>query len=183
MISLSLYNGHNAAICILKDGKIILNWELERFSRIKHDYGFNKDFLKKSLDLCSLKFEDVDCIITNRQDYKRKPPWDVPSTNNKSLVEFEINKKKAYAINHHLCHVASSYYTSPFNEATIITQDGGGDSENFSVGYAKDNKILNFETKIVTNIASWWSGITLNNYRMKRVHRWDPGSGLEKLWL
>ena len=181
MISLSLYNGHNAAICILKDGKIILNWELERFSRIKHDYGFNKDFLKKSLDLCGLKFEDLDCIITNKQDYKRKPPWYVPSTNNKSLVEFEINKKKAYAINHHLCHVASSYYTSSFNEATIITQDGGGDSENFSVGYAKDNKILKFETKIVTNIASWWSGITLNNYRMKRVHRWDPGSGAGKI--
>ena len=181
MITLSLYNGHNAAICILKDGKIILNWELERFSRIKHDFGFNQDFFNKSLKLCNLKFDDLDCIITNRQNYKRKPPWEVPHTNNKEIVEFKIKNKQAYALNHHLCHVSSSYYTSPFNEATIITQDGGGDSENFSVATAKDNKIVNFETKIVTNIAGWWSSITLNNYRMKRIHRWDPGSGAGKI--
>ncbi|MDA8918995.1 hypothetical protein N9I08_04580 [Candidatus Pelagibacter sp.] len=181
MITLSMYNGHNAAICVLKDGKILLNWELERFSRIKHDYGFNQDFLDKSLELCNLKFDDLDCIITNKQDYKRKPPWDVPSTNKEMFVKFKINNKEAYALNHHLCHVSSSYYSSPFDEATIITQDGGGDSENFSVGLAKGNKILNFETKLVTNIAGWWSSITLNNYRMKRIHRWDPGSGAGKI--
>ena len=66
MISLSLYNGHNAAICIIKNGEIILNWELERFSRIKHDYGFNQKFFNKSLKLCNLKFEDIDFIITNK---------------------------------------------------------------------------------------------------------------------
>ena len=97
------------------------------------------------------------------------------------FVKFKINNKEAYALNHHLCHVSSSYYSSPFDEATIITQDGGGDSENFSVGLAKGNKILNFETKLVTNIAGWWSSITLNNYRMKRIHRWDPGSGAGKI--
>ena len=34
---------------------------------------------------------------------------------------------------------------------------------------------------MVTNLAGWWSGITLNNYRMKRIHRWDPGSGAGKI--
>ena len=52
MITLSLYNGHNAAACVMKDGEILLNWELERFSRIKHDYGFNQAFLNKTLDHC-----------------------------------------------------------------------------------------------------------------------------------
>lgn len=181
MISLSLYNGHNAAICIIKNGEIILNWELERFSRIKHDYGFNQKFLNKSLKLCNLKFEEIDFIITNKQCYKRKPPWEVPSTNDNKCVEFKIKDKTAFALNHHLCHVSSSYFTSPFNEATIITQDGGGDSENFSVATATGNKINVFETKIVTNIADWWSSITLNNFRMKRIHKWDPGSGAGKI--
>ena len=39
MISLSIYNGHNAAICIIKDGTIILNWELERFKEYHHSRG------------------------------------------------------------------------------------------------------------------------------------------------
>ena len=105
----------------------------------------------------------------------------VPSTDNNDCVEFKIDNKKAYALNHHLCHVASSYFSSPFDEATIITQDGGGDAENFSIGYAKNNRIEKFETRVVENIASWWGGITLNNYRMKRIHRWDPGSGAGKI--
>ena len=112
MISLSLYNGHNAAICIIKDGEIILNWELERFSRIKHDYGFNKKFFKQSLKQCKLSFDDLDYIITNNQNYKRKPPWKVPSTSDEYCIEFNIKNKKAYALNHHLCHVSSSYYSS-----------------------------------------------------------------------
>ena len=181
MITLSLYNGHNAAVCIMRDGKILLNWELERFSRIKHDYGFNQAFLDKSLEHCSLSMDDIDVVITNNQSYGRKPPWDVPSTKDTEFVDFTINSKPAYAINHHLCHVASSYYTSPFNSATIITQDGGGDNENFSWARGQGNKITQFGAEKVKNIAGWWSGITMNNYRMPRLHAWDPGSGAGKI--
>ena len=181
MISLSLYNGHNAAICIMKDGYILLNWELERFSRIKHDYGFNQKFLDKSLDHCNLTIDDIDVILTNQQSFGRNPPWNVPETKDVDYRSFEINGKKAYAVNHHLCHVASSYFTSPFDSATIITQDGGGDNENFSWAQASGNKITKFGTEKVKNIAGWWSGITMNNYRMPRLHKWDPGSGAGKI--
>jgi len=181
MITLSAYNGHNAAICIMKDGKILLNWELERFSRIKHDYGFNQEFLDKSLQHCNLTIDDIDVILTNQQSLGRKPPWNVPDTKDVNFDSFEINGKRAYAVNHHLCHVASSYFTSPFDSATIITQDGGGDDENFSWAEASGNKITKFGTEKVKNIAGWWSGITMNNYRMPRLHKWDPGSGAGKI--
>lgn len=181
MITLSAYNGHNAAICIMKDGEILLNWELERFSRIKHDYGFNQAFLDKSLDYCNLTIDDIDVILTNQQSFGRKPPWNVPDTKDVNFDSFEINGKRAYAVNHHLCHVASSYFTSPFDSATIITQDGGGDNENFSWARASGNKITHFGTEKVKNIAGWWSGITMNNYRMPRLHAWDPGSGAGKI--
>ena len=181
MIILGLYNGHNAAACVMKDGQILINWELERFSRIKHDYGFNQAFLDKTLEHCRLTFDDIDLIITNSQDFKRPPPWKVPSTAVNYLQNFMINNKQAYALNHHLAHVASAYYTSPFSEATIITQDGGGDDENFSYGTAQDNHITGFTSGRVRNIAAYWSGITLNNYRMPRLHAWDPGSGAGKI--
>ncbi len=181
MIILGLYNGHNAAACVMKNGQILINWELERFSRIKHDYGFNQAFLDQTLSHCGLTFDDIDMIITNSQNFKRPPPWKVPSTAVNYLESFMINNKQAYALNHHLAHVASAYYTSPFNEATIITQDGGGDDENFSYGTAQDNVITGFNSGRVRNIAAYWSGITLNNYRMPRLHAWDPGSGAGKI--
>ena len=183
MISLSLYTGHNAAICIMKEGEILLNWELERFSRIKHDYGYNHEFLEKSLALCDLEFSDIDHIITNRQSYGRSAPWhySIPDTSKNYIVEFKIKGKPAFAINHHLAHVASTFLSSPFGNSVIITQDGGGDDENFSFALGQNNKILNFSTARVKNISAWWSGITLNNYRMPRLHEWDPGSGAGKI--
>ena len=181
MIILGLYNGHNAAACVMKDGQILINWELERFSRIKHDYGFNQAFLDKTLEHCNITFDDIDLIITNSQNFKRPPPWKVPPTAINYIESFMINNKQAYALNHHLAHIASAYYTSPFNEATIITQDGGGDDENFSYGTAQDNRITGFTPGRVRNIAAYWSGITLNNYRMPRLHAWDPGSGAGKI--
>jgi len=174
----------------MRDGEILLNWELERFSRIKHDYGFNMKFFEKSLDLAGITYEDVDIILTNSQSYGRRPPWEVPSTAGKWTVESKVDNAELVplngcpmiAINHHLCHVASTYYTSPFDSATIITQDGGGDDENYSVAIAEKNTIKEFEkSTLLPNIAGWWSGITLNNYRMPRLHAWDPGSGAGKI--
>ena len=66
MITLSLYNGHNAAACVMKDGGILLNWVLERRTRIIDDYGFNQTFVDKTLDHCELTMNDIDVIITNQ---------------------------------------------------------------------------------------------------------------------
>jgi len=183
MLTMGIYNGHNAAICIMQDSKIILNWELERWSRIKHDYGFNGKFLQASLDRLNISWDDIDVILTNRQDGGRAAPWHaiIPSTNVDWHISFLIDGKKAYAVNHHLAHVASAYYTSPFDIATIVTQDGGGDDENFSAAHATDHRIRNYFPGRVMNLAGFWSGITLNNYRMPRLHKWDPGSGAGKI--
>ncbi len=191
MISLSLYNGHNACICIMKDGEILLNWELERFSRVKHDYGFNKKFLEKSLELAGIdNEEDIDVILTNSLCHGRPPPWSVPHTSGVRIAEARVDNAEwvpldgcpIIAMNHHLAHVASSYYTSPFDSATILTQDGGGDNgENFSIATAKGNKIIKWKYGQVVNVASWWSGLSLNNFRMPRIHEWDPGAGAGKL--
>ena len=167
MITLSIYNGHNASACVMKDGEVLLNWELERFTRIKHDYGYNQAFVDKTLDHCELTMDDIDVVLTNGECALRKPPWKVPSTVDEESVKFTINGKEAYAINHHLCHVASAYYTSRFSTATIITYDAGGDGMRFSCAEARENKITFFSaTEKIKNVASWWSGLTWNNYRM-----------------
>lgn len=43
------------------------------------------------------------------------------------IPDAEIFSKKPIFIDHHLCHVAGAYFASPFNDALIITLDGGGD--------------------------------------------------------
>ena len=187
MIILGLYFGHNAAACVLKDGEVLINWELERFTRIKHDFGFSQEFIDKTLEHCGLTMNDVDHIACNnpvtitrwieQHMPERKLNFKVPSAKTLEYKKFD----RGYIVNHHLAHAASTYYTSPFNTATIFTWDGGGDSENSSVSQGVGNKIEQYKPDARKNLAAYWSSITINNYRMKRVHEWDPGSGAGKV--
>ena len=42
------------------------------------------------------------------------------------LVHLLGQSKPGYIVNHHLCHAAVAYYTSPFEDAFILTMDGSG---------------------------------------------------------
>lgn len=58
--------------------------------------------------------------------------------------------------NHHYCHAASAYYTSGFDNALVLTMDGGGDGSSSHVYAAKDGRM-----KLLLNIDSFDS---LGNY-------------------
>ena len=191
MIILGLYYGHNASACVIKDGKVLINWELERFTRVKHDYGYNQKFVDKTLEHCDITYDDVDYIATNfpigilswieKNEPKKMPPYKSISTNGSEYLRSDVKGKRLIAVNHHLCHAAGAYYTSPFSRSKIFTWDGGGDGENASVSYGEGNKINQYDPKNLKNIASYWSSLCFNNYRMARIHAWDPGSGAGKI--
>ena len=92
MIILGLYLGHNAAACVLKDGEVLINWELERHSRIKHDFGYSKEFIDKTLEHCGLTMKDVDHIACNnpttistwveKHEPEKKLDFNIPSAKN-----------------------------------------------------------------------------------------------------
>ncbi len=191
MIILGLYFGHNASACVIKDGKLLINWELERFTRVKHDYGYDQKFVDKTLEHCGITYDDVNIVACNfpigiltwieKNDPNKMPPYKSISTNGSEYLQSDVNGKRIIAVNHHLCHAASAYYTSPYSSARIFTWDGGGDGENASLSYGRGNKIEQYEHLVKENIASYWSSICFNNYRMKRIHDWDPGSGAGKI--
>ena len=56
---------------------------------------------------------------------------------------FSINqiKVKFHNFSHHLCHAASVYYPSSFEDAAILVIDAIGEIESTSFYHAKDNKI------------------------------------------
>ena len=192
MIILGLYYGHNASACVIKDGKVLINWELERHSRVKHDYGYSQEFVNKTLEHCNLQWTDINILACNfpksiinwigRKEPDKLPPFRIVDTAYSESIEFNVGDgTRGIAVNHHLCHAASAYYTSPYSSARIFTWDGGGDSENASTSFGRGNKIEQYEGLVKENVASYWSSICFNNYRMKRIHDWDPGSGAGKI--
>jgi carbamoyltransferase len=53
---------------------------------------------------------------------------------------------KFHFLEHHLCHAASAFFPSPFEEAAILTIDGAGEWATTLMAYGKGNKIKKLQT-------------------------------------
>ena len=72
-------------------------------------------------------------------------------------------------MNHHVAHACSAYFTSPFDNATILIVDARGDDVNFSIFFAQGMQLQ----KVVSlfrplNTPMFWEGVCVNNFKMIR---------------
>ena len=102
----------------------------ERLIRKKHPYTFPINSIKYCLDYFGLKdLKKINYIISDWIKVKR---WhrSGPSYNYSEFDyfkdKFKFDSKKIIQIDHHLAHAASVYYTSKFNESSILIVDGIG---------------------------------------------------------
>ncbi len=176
---------HDSAAALLKDGQVIAAVEEERFSREKNDDGFPKlaiDYCMKEAgitesdldciafyDKCVLKFErllDNYIAVAPRGLYSFTdviPKW----LHKRLWVKEDIKKHlggykgKIYFPEHHLSHAAYTFFTSPFDEAAILTVDGVGEWTTTSYGSAKDTKItLNADIRWPHSLGMFYSAFT-----------------------
>ena len=156
---------HDSAAALLKDGHVIAAVEEERFSRKK----FDDDFPKLAINWClkeagitpeqidSVAFYDKPILKFERllDNYIAVAPRGlnsfldvIPKWLHKRLwIKTDI-KKHLKGFNgeiifpeHHMSHAAHTFYTSPFEEAAILTVDGVGEWTTASFGIAKNNTI------------------------------------------
>ena len=156
---------HDSAAALLKDGHVIAAVEEERFSRKK----FDDDFPKLAINWClkeagitpeqidSVAFYDKPILKFERllDNYIAVAPRGlnsfldvIPKWLHKRLwIKTDI-KKHLKGFNgeiifpeHHMSHAAHAFYTSPFEEAAILTVDGVGEWTTASFGTAKNNTI------------------------------------------
>ena len=68
MIILGLHFGHDASVSIIRDGEVLLCYEVERDKRIKHKIGLEYNDITKALKDCNLTIEDIDyATLTSTQ--------------------------------------------------------------------------------------------------------------------
>jgi len=164
---------HDSAAALLKDGKVIAAVEEERFSREKNDDGFPKQAINYCLKAAGITSSDLECVAFYDKavlkferlldNYIAVAPRGlgsfttvIPKWLHKRLwVKDEIKKHlggykgKIYFPEHHLSHAAYTFFTSPFNEAAILTVDGVGEWTTTSFGAAQGSKIK------LTNDLEW----------------------------
>lgn len=175
---------HDAAACLLKNGKVIAAAEEERFTRKKHDSEFPKKAISYCLKEARIKVQDIDYIgfydkpllkferilltyiSTFPRGYKAFKAavsiWIKRKLWTREIIRKELDYKgKIYFIEHHLSHAASSFLVSPFKEAAILTIDGVGEWATATLGKGKENKVeLTHELRFPHSLGLLYSAFT-----------------------
>src|ERR1700751_34423 len=156
---------HDAAAAILRDGQLVAAAEEERFSRVKHDFGFPKHAIEFCLREAKINAKDLDYVVFYERPFKKLDRLliSVLQTYPKSWKVFResmigwmldklwiagtlqselgISRDRVLFSEHHLSHAASAFLCSPFEESAILTVDGVGEWVTASWGVGRGNDI------------------------------------------
>lgn len=156
---------HDAAAALLRDGVLVAAAEEERFSRIKHDFGFPRQAIRFCLKQAAIEPSAIDYVVffekpfrkfdrllmTVLQTYPQSSKvfresmitWLVDKLWVETTLQSELGlpKKKILFSEHHLSHAASAFLCSPYEEAAILTVDGVGEWVTAAFGIGRGNEI------------------------------------------
>ena len=126
---------------LLRDGKILAAVEEERLNRIKHSPGqLPYRSILEVLSIAGLQMRDVDLVATHGST------WGVEyETVLKRYFKYTFNASpKIIRYHHHLCHAASAYYASGFDDAMVLTTDASGDGVSMqrAIGQGSELKVV-----------------------------------------
>lgn len=155
---------HDAAACLLIDGRLVAAAQEERFTRIKHDAAYPEHSIAYCLKEAGISGKDLDLVVFYEKPFLKFerilethlafapkgiqaflqaiPVW----IKQKLWIKETLREKlqfegKILFPEHHQSHTASAFYPSPFEEAAIITMDGVGEWATTSYGTGRGNKV------------------------------------------
>ena len=149
ILGINAYHG-DAAACIVRDGKLLAAAEEERFRRIKHWAGFPSQAINYCLSEAKIDLGGVTRVAVNRSSRAnlfRKLSYVTFNRPSLQLLFKRLRNRQQVAhiadelralpgrpfagtiehVEHHLAHLASAFYPSPFREAAVVSVDGFGD--------------------------------------------------------
>lgn len=151
---------HDSAAALIHDGKIVAASMEERFSRKKHDNGFPDQAVQFCLDMAGITADDLDYVVFYEKPLLKferillttlntfPQSWDVWReaivswlkeklwVKNAIQNQVGVSYDKILFCDHHMSHAASSFFTSPFKDAAVLTVDGVGEWTTTTLGKA-----------------------------------------------
>jgi carbamoyltransferase len=195
---------HDSAAAILDDGNIIAAAQEERFTRKKHTPDFPVNAIKFCLEQSELSIDELDAIVFYDKPllkFERLletyyafapkglfsfltaiPVWAKEKLFLKKMIydelkkvgEYDKKKVKLLFPEHHLSHAASAFFSSPFEDAAVLTIDGVGEWTTASIAHGKGNDIkflkeLKFPHSVglLYSAFTYYLGFTVNSGEYK----------------
>ncbi len=150
---LGIFNGDNASVTLIRDGRVLYAAQEERFNRVKLTRGYPELALADCLERTGVGAAEIDVVacgawhepdLSTVTDYLGSAPTMPVDRVAERLVssvradepykrEFLVRTRELFptatleTYEHHHSHALTAFYPSPFDDAWIVTADGRGD--------------------------------------------------------
>jgi carbamoyltransferase len=190
------HGGHDTSAALMQGGELVAACEQERYTLDKHSRRFPTDAIEDCLSRLKISINDVDEIafafqpLYHIREMYLKPALEDPSRVGTLISDID-RLKENYSIekvirketgfygevkfyNHHMCHLASSWYPSGFAEALVVSYDGLGEVETglMAIGRNKAIEVFNKDNRYPDSLGLLYSAIT---YYLGWQHHSDEG--------
>ena len=166
ILGLNMFHA-DASAAIVQDGEIVFAIAEERLNRVKHYAGFPALAIKACLDAAGAKIADVDHVAVGQDSdanlakkvqyalanpakilnfirlrQRKEAMRDVRSLLAQALdVDPTTLRFTEHHLEHHIAHIASAYYCSPWEKAAGFSYDGSGDFVSTMMASCEGNDI------------------------------------------
>jgi len=166
ILGLNMFHA-DASAAIIDDGKVLFAVAEERLNRKKHFAGFPALAVKACLEAAGARISDLDHVAVGQDSdahlakkvqyavanptrilnfikmrQRKEAMRDVRSLLATSLdADASCLKFQEHHVEHHLAHIASAYYCSPWDRAAGFSYDGSGDFVSTMMARCEGNSI------------------------------------------
>jgi len=163
---------HDQGFALIEDNEIIACYSEERFARIKSCYLMNT-FPKISLESLQKDF-NIDIKDPEIHFVSAKPIQTIPEV-------FDIlNHRPIKLYNHHYSHACGAYYTSGFDENTLVVSYDGGDAGDDNFTELNNDNLSKYLTHKVTDTYSAF--YTVKNGKLVEIHKRLEHGTIANMW-
>ena len=137
---------HDAAATVLHNGNILFAGHAERYSKQKNDANIHADLLKDALvhGVDHVAYYERPWLKQLRQWYAGQGiEWNKVTLN--QVLQQQVPEAMLYlpttsTHNHHACHAAAGFQTSPYDRATVVVIDAVGEFDTITIWSAEYDK-------------------------------------------
>ena len=169
VLGVNAYHADSSA-CVLVDGELVAAAEEERFRRLKHWAGVPTHAIAFCLHEAGVGLDEVGHVAINRDpksSLRKKVAFTLARRPSPRLVLERLSNARAWLdvedmlrqvtelpeqaggafggtvhrVEHHLAHLASAFYASPYREAVAVSVDGFGDFASTAWGFGRDGEL------------------------------------------
>lgn len=126
---------HDASAALLSDGRLVSAIEERKLTHTEHPGDLPMAAWRQCLKIAGVSPDEIDVVSIAR-------PW---LTGTEERIHLELTERfpsaRVVVVDHQLAHAASTYYSSAFDHATVLTADRLGDFRCGSRWFAKGNSL------------------------------------------